>query len=188
MLYSNTELKFDASAALIKVCRFPVRFEAVEMICWVLEKREKWLDLARQLMEELLVRNFVESERKLTEQNDAYDLVQSSVRLLTVTTQCVGIGGETIGGKGKDLLHSLLSRFTRPLMDLSKFQANEETKRLAAERGIPPATSLQEHSFPVAASGQRAEPLSPIGPRAGAKPRPMSAFVKRQPGSSSLFI
>jgi hypothetical protein len=188
MLYSKTELKFDASAPVIKACRFPVRFEAVEMICWVLEKWEKWLELARQLMKELLVRNFVESERKLTEQNDDCDLVQSSVRLLTVTTQCLGIGGETIHGRGKDLLHSLLSRFTRPLMDLSKFQANEETKRLASERRIRSAASMQEPSSPVAASGQRAEPLSPIGPPAGARPRPMSAFVKRHPASSSLFV
>jgi hypothetical protein len=188
MLYSKTEFKFDASAAVIKMCRFPVRFEAVEMICWVLEKREKWLELARQLMKELLVRNFVESERKLMERNDNCDLVQSSVRLLTVTTQCLGIGGETIDTRGKDLLHSLQSKFTRPLMDLSKFQAIEETQTLASKRGIPTATSLHEPLSPVAGSGQKAEPLSPIGLPARSKPRPMSAFVKRYPPPANLLI
>jgi serine/threonine protein kinase len=184
MLYNVAEIKFDVPAEMAARCRFPIRFEAVEMICFVLEQREKYGVLAKKFMSELVARNFVESERKMTEMNDNYDLVRSSIRILNVTTQCTLMGGDAMLVRGRDLLHSLLAKFAKPHMDMSKFQPDKSdnsdvTKRRSdvSVRGSPLRQKGGEILSPKIV--KRPDPFSPTS-AAGSGRKTATAVARRK--------
>jgi hypothetical protein len=142
MLWNTLEVKCDMSAVLASQCRFPIRFEAVEMICWLLQQREKFTEFARMLIGELVSRNFVENERKMTETNDNGELVGSSIRLLKVAAQCPGISDPMIS-RAKDLLLSLRMRFVRPPLNLALVAESEEESSARLESAARSRTSLK---------------------------------------------
>jgi hypothetical protein len=119
MLYMVSEMKFDVPLELVHEWRYPVRFEAVRMIVFLIKRGEKY---RKPLAEALISGNFVENERKLAETNNDYLLVQSSMTILRAVINSP-VGFERLIPSGRTVLHALEQRFTRDLMDPSAFAA-----------------------------------------------------------------
>jgi hypothetical protein len=104
--------------------------------------------------------------------NETCDLVASSIRLLRVATQCPGMP-EPMLTRGRDLLRSLLLRFTRPLMNLAGFECEDAQLPQAAPEPPPEpppraVTAIEVRQAPSSS-------LATASPR-----RPVSAFAKRK--------
>jgi hypothetical protein len=74
------------------------------------------------------------------------------------------MGGDAMPVRGRDLLHSLLARFTRPLMDMSKFQLDrsdiQKVKSDISARASPLAQKGAEIMSPKVI--KRNELLTPL--------------------------
>ncbi|KAK8878378.1 hypothetical protein M9Y10_005146 [Tritrichomonas musculus] len=129
MLYNKTEFKYDSTAMLNLAQRFPMRSEAISIILFVLEFRERYESASKQLASELVYNQFIEKERKLTEEDDNHFLVNSSILFMKMVTQCYGLFTELIIKKAQALLESLCLRFSRDIVDVDIFAQPEEPKQ-----------------------------------------------------------
>lgn len=125
MLYNKTEFKFDSTAMCNLSYHIPLRSEAISIILFVLEFREKFESAAKQLANELMNIKFIDKERKLTEEDDNHFLVNSSILFMKMITQCFMLFPENIIKKAQTLLESLCMRFSRDILDVDIFSTSK---------------------------------------------------------------
>lgn len=130
MLYNKTEFKFDSTIKMNLTYRFPLRSEAISVILFVIEFRDKYESAAKQLAIELITTNVVDKERKLTESDDNHYIVNSAILLLRAITQCHGLFDELLIKNARTLLESLCMRFSREMMNEDVFSQAKKIEQL----------------------------------------------------------
>ncbi|OHT13846.1 IQ calmodulin-binding motif family protein [Tritrichomonas foetus] len=155
MLYNKTEFKFDSTAMLNFTYHFPMRSEALVIIHFLLEFRDKYESASRQLANELTMNNFLVKERKLTEEDDNHFLVNSSILFMQAVSKCYGLFHESIVQESRTLLESLCMRFSRQILNYDLFNddisKNDEKRKPVQNLNVKdmwqkPLTSLPKTS------------------------------------------
>jgi hypothetical protein len=167
MLYAFSEIKFPLPICLVREWRYPLRFEAVRMLVHVIQFGKSHKE---KLCEVLIGGNFIENERKMTENQDDFMLMESSITLLAaIVNHPVGLEGLVRGAK--TVLDGLKMRFERELTDIASFQTvqsqikgDDKQRRESPDR---PITSIAITGVKPAAAPKTA--------------RPSSAFARKRP-------
>jgi DNA-binding MarR family transcriptional regulator len=87
MIHNSAQLKTD-SYQQARYLEFPVRSEAMELVTFVLESRQKLEQATTMLISKMVKMKFVEKERHLICANDHLHLVESSIELLRTILTC----------------------------------------------------------------------------------------------------
>lgn len=122
MLHNKAEFKIGS---LAQQYRFPIRGEAVNMIMFLLNIRDKYETAAKRLAEELTNANFLEAEKRLTDMDNDQHFIDSSIVLLRTITQCKSLFDENIIKLAQAQLETLCMRFSREWMNTSAFQETQ---------------------------------------------------------------
>lgn len=113
MLNNMSQVRLIASASLIGILQFPIRAEAVDMIKYLLGARDKNENAAHKLVDIMVASKFLDKERKITEEDDCQQLVDSSIDLLEMIMNCGNIYDENFMKIASSQLKSLKMRFVR---------------------------------------------------------------------------
>lgn len=113
MIHNTTVMKSNNSASQIKKMKYPVRSEAIDMIKFVLDKRDVAEKNAKLMMSIMINNKFLEKERTLTDKNDNYNLVITSIELLESIVICTNLFLDEHIKFAKNQLESLKMRFIR---------------------------------------------------------------------------
>lgn len=108
---------------------YPIRTEAVNMIMFVLGIRDKYEGAAKRLVDELMITNFVDEEKKLTDSDDDQQLANSSILLLRMITQCNTIFEEKTLKFAQTQLEKLCMRFSRDWLSIASIGSDGNMKR-----------------------------------------------------------
>lgn len=118
MLHNATCFGEDAPLSLRKHAMYPIRSEAVDMLLFLIERRETMETTVKRIADEMAVTNFLEREAKLTEEYPDTQLVSTSIMLLRAITTCQGIFEEKYIQRCANLLESLCMRYSREWKDI----------------------------------------------------------------------
>lgn len=153
MLWNKTEVKFDMSDKISKTYRFPIRSEAIHLILKVLRYSEKFEKAAKLMAKELAASNFLENERHLTELDDNWIFVDTSMQLLGAIVESTTVFSETIIKEASVQLDSLKVRFYRVIhhseiiqKERKKYKSQQATSPSMKETWQKPLTSLQKRN------------------------------------------
>jgi hypothetical protein len=171
MLHNRTQF---TTGPLARQFQFPIRSEGVSMVTFVLNARERYETPAKRLVDELLVANFIDQERRLTEHDADQAFMDSSIVFLRLITQCKDIFEDPVIKRAGALLESLCMRFSREWMNTSAFGGTPEKRqekpatRSSQARAVPKLRALTSLGGEV------------IGAPAG-RPGSSSARVSKKP-------
>ena len=113
MLHNTAIIRTKGSFKQACEMQYPLRTEAVEMISFLLESNEKYPKSVRVLVDSLLSQKFLKRERKMTERNDKFLIIESSVRLLRTILRWHMIFSEEFVKRASFQLDTLITRFHR---------------------------------------------------------------------------
>jgi hypothetical protein len=125
MLHNRTQFK---AGALAQHYQFPLRSEAISMVIFVLNSRGRYDLAANRLVDELLASNFLEQEKRLTDNDVDQAFMDSSIGFLRLISQCRGLFEDSIMKQVQALLESLCMRFSREWMNTSAFGSGERVE------------------------------------------------------------
>jgi hypothetical protein len=156
MLHNKTTFSGNPFAQQFQ---YPIRSEGINMIMFLLASRDRYETSAKRLVDELLISNFVEQEKRLTDSDSHQGFMDSSISFLRMITQCKSLFEETTLKAVQMLLESLCMRFSREWMNTSPFsrgvgsRASQNAKK--AEKATPARTQSQ--------TKPRLRALTPLG-------------------------
>ncbi|OHT15376.1 IQ calmodulin-binding motif family protein [Tritrichomonas foetus] len=122
----HNRVQFNGDTVLSQNYPYPIRSEAINMIMFLFSVRDKHESAAKRLVDELLLSNFIEEERKLTDNDNDQQLSSSSIMFLRMVTQCPSLFEEKTMKPAKNLLETLCMRYTREWMNISAFNSSND--------------------------------------------------------------
>ena len=130
MLHNGVQ--FTGSTVLSKSYLYPIRSEAINMILFLFSVKEKNESTVKRLVDELIISNFVEEEKKLTDITNDQQMNSSSIIFLRTITQCTSFFDEKILKPAKQLLENLCMRYTREWTNVSALNGSDEAAVMSA--------------------------------------------------------
>jgi serine/threonine protein kinase len=144
MLHNRTSF---SGSHLAQQFHYPIRSEGVNMVMFLLASRDRYEAPVRRLVDELLVSNFVEQEKRLTDSDINQGFMDSSISFLRMITQCTSLFEENTLKAVQMLLESLCMRFSREWMNTSTFSEGADSRAAQspkkAEQATPGRTQSQ---------------------------------------------
>ena len=136
MLYNKIQFK---TSALAQKYKCPIRSEAVSMVMFLLAVRDKYEMPAKRLVDELLISNFLEEEKKLTSSDDAIQFVDSSIALLKMVVQCKSLFEDRTLKIAQVHLEHLCAKFSREGVSPASYDDGtpREAKPMKAQSRTP---------------------------------------------------
>lgn len=113
MIHNTTIMKSNYSVEQTKRMRYPLRSEAIDMIKFVIDKRDVANKKANLMMSIMIANKFLEKERTLTDKNDNFHLVVTSIELLESLVHCTDLFEDLHIRQARNQLDSLKLRFIR---------------------------------------------------------------------------
>ncbi|OHT15663.1 IQ calmodulin-binding motif family protein [Tritrichomonas foetus] len=178
MIHSTTVLKANYSFEQTRMMQYPLRSEAIDMVMHVLGTRDINEKNAQKMANIMVEANFFEKERALTDKNDNYHLVVSSIELLSIIINCINLFSDKYIKIAAMQLDSLKMRFVRRWNNLTLITEEiiETQRRAAAPKGTTlgrPVTTM--------AGGRATTSL-------GSKKMPTKVFVKGKNGRAATSV
>ena len=175
MLYNKVQFKASALAQQYKI---PIRSEALNMVMFLLSIREKYEAPAKRLVDELLISNFLEEEKKLTSSDDAIQFVDSSISLLKMVVQCKTLFEDRTLKMAQVHLDHLCNKFNR-----------ENISEQTYDDGTPREVKKSAKSGQSRASNRPKPKLRALTNLGGAMPPQHSTLLSRSiQGSPSVKV
>jgi hypothetical protein len=145
MIHDTSIVKLD-SFAQVDAMQFPLRIEALNVVYLTIQGRELRPEAAAMLVEAMAKTKFMENERRLTEVNDSYTLVKSSIELLERILGADKLFDDELRKAAESQRDWLKMRFYREwnqaLMERTEFPAKCFAPDRAKSPGMRPATSI----------------------------------------------
>ncbi|OHS98482.1 IQ calmodulin-binding motif family protein [Tritrichomonas foetus] len=154
MLWSKTEVKFELTCNLSHIYRFPLRSEGINFVIKILQNKDRFEEAARIVAHELMIFNFLEREKHLTELDDNNFIVNTSIALLRAVMKCPSLFGIPILKETKVQLDSLEIRFSREIKSKEIFNKDKNkvksivTSPTVKETWQKPLTMLPKRNNP----------------------------------------
>ncbi|KAK8835507.1 hypothetical protein M9Y10_044349 [Tritrichomonas musculus] len=139
-------VKFDGNTSLSKSFLYPIRSEALSMILFLFSIKEKYESIVKRLCDELILSNFVEEEKKLTDTSDDQEMGNSSIIFLRSITQFNTLIDEKNLKPAKQLLETLCMRYSREWMNVSALNGTTENAVINAPNSHAPSTTKKSGS------------------------------------------
>ena len=138
MLHNTVIVRTKGSFKQASEMQYPLREEAVAMIMFLLEANEKYPRSLRILIDYLVTGKFLKRERKMTERNDKYFIIASSIRLLRsiIRWQAVFYNEEFIK-RAQFQLDTLITRFHRDWSDAVLREETATAPRPVVKKLVP---------------------------------------------------
>ena len=182
MIHNTTSFKCNFSFEQKKELMFPIRMEAIDMLKFLISISDVLHRTVMQIVNVMIEYNFLEKERDLTDNNDNYFLVSSSIDLLTTLSYCENLFSEHFIEFAQVQLESLKSRYIRKWNDMAI--VNEELERKLKERQL-----LQASKTPKGAFSKNGTPLGIRASTQMSRNLKSSSVVARfQSGRSSTSV
>lgn len=184
MIHNTTVMKSNYSAEQTKRMRYPLRSEAIDMIKLVFDKRDVARKKAILMMEIMIENNFLEKERNLTDKNDNFHLVATSIELLESLVLCTDLFNDALIKQARNQLDSLKMRFIRKWINNNVTVKKENP--LKDEILAYQQSKLMKSQINVRVCATP-NPLARSTPQ-GVKKTPTKVFVKGKNGRPSSSI
>jgi hypothetical protein len=139
MLHNRAQFR---SGGLARQFQFPIRSEGVNMVSYLLNARERFEPPAKRLVDELLMSNFLDQEKRMTDHDVESAFMDSSIQFLRLITQCKELFDEATLKAANSLLESLCMRFSREWMNTSEFTAAGQ-KEKKSEKAVTRASQMR---------------------------------------------
>ena len=128
----HNAVQFPPNTKLAKDSLYPIRTEAVNMVLFIFSLRQKNESTVKRLADELIMSNFVDEEKKMTDLTCDQQMSSSSIILIKNLLEYKELFDEKTVKPARQLLENLCMKYTREWTNISALNGAEESAVIAA--------------------------------------------------------